>query len=998
MAESKTPERKVPSSSPAGIDPTKAPAVKRIKVPTVRAAAPQPGAAAPRPATPLEGDVVKPATPGAGARPASEAPATEAAARIEAAHKVATSKEPELPAEEKPDLIPNAPRKRRRGEAVQIDPAKQKADEAIRKAKKRAKAFWKKKVNRLVFVGVGLFAVVYSVYSYLPTLAEHRLPDIFAANGIPFKNFKIKTLTISDMELTNVSDMSGSLTVSSLKADFSLVGLFSDNKIQKLHLNGVTINGIKKDDGISLGAVGDLLTSPMKAKKGKELIISQLQVDNSRFVLKSDKEPQYTEDGDMIDDTITIGFNARGALSATGLNMNVSTDYSSSQMQVKTETSLNKNAISTQVRTEVTEGNILKPVKPEETAEGEPEPDMFGDLPEPEKIGSITGTFELSVDGGRLSKGSADLQLSSSSQKLTLKAEVLPKSEGFDLSMKLNRSFENPQDAIGRFVGDLSLEAKNMAMSGSSQKFIGSLPLELSSNSLSNSTLNIKDLKTSVDVRFSCEGTLCSYTLTKPMQFSFNNLRYATPQRQITLYEPLSLTINPDQKEKFLKSDKGLFSFVFPISAFVTKVYVADAQSNKQFAVALNGVKSKFNYNVFSSAYDGNMVFAQSNYVDKDVKMSGVQGAVSFSSSSLPAISLRIPSANMVKPDVLPEFSAEVQLRPMSIREYKFDANFQMQNGLITANANGSYALAAKEWSLYVTLPKIILSEAGLPLNSVLPFMANYLPDSTKGAFALRGRVTIRDGKVLGPVNLLLENMSTEVDDIKVSGINGVLTLSSIYPLATPENQQLFAGYLNAGIPFYNALFNFRVIENQGVQVANVRLKYAEGEFKTIKSFFLPYEGTPTPILMEGSGINLSVVTRNLKSPALRVDGLLDSEWKVSLVDKKLKIDKATFTSKLSGTLHFDAPPSVKDKMDPDMQAFLKDVIVKKMKITAEGFMDGNIKFLTEITGHTPLEADDDDATVSFDFAGNFKNLLKQDGGPIDIPSDVLLDLQNFTK
>ena len=36
--------------------------------------------------------------------------------------------------------------------------------------------------------------------------------------------------------------------------------------------------------------------------------------------------------------------------------------------------------------------------------------------------------------------------------------------------------------------------------------------------------------------------------------------------------------------------------------------------------------------------------------------------------------------------------------------------------------------------------------------------------------------------------------------------------------------------------------------------------------------------------------------------------------------------------------------------------------------------------------------------TVQFEFANSFKNLLKDDSAAIDLPSDVMLSIQNFMK
>ena len=38
------------------------------------------------------------------------------------------------------------------------------------------------------------------------------------------------------------------------------------------------------------------------------------------------------------------------------------------------------------------------------------------------------------------------------------------------------------------------------------------------------------------------------------------------------------------------------------------------------------------------------------------------------------------------------------------------------------------------------------------------------------------------------------------------------------------------------------------------------------------------------------------------------------------------------------------------------------------------------------------------DSTVKFEFSNSFANLLKEDKSSVDLPSDVMLSIQNFMK
>ncbi|MBR1778206.1 MAG: YdbH domain-containing protein [Alphaproteobacteria bacterium] len=959
----------------------KAPLVKRIKIPTVR-----PGAA---PVQPAGQKVPNPAT-----RAPAAAGQNDPATQLEAQH--TATEEPQLPPEDKKGVtasaieaeeIEKAPvRKKRRGLNLDSDAEqileKKEENIQVKKAKVTAKKVLSSKWGRLGIIILLIGIICAGVYSSLPIIAEKKLPTLFAENGMPFKNFTLKQLTIDTMELTNVSDKTGTMRISSIKFNYSLVSLYTGNIIRSMELSNVTINGEKRNDGISLGALNDLIYSSVNTRKGNELIINSLQIKNGTFILKDNEPPKtiINEDGEEeeVDNTISVSFNANGSLSKTGLNLKISTDYASPSLVLKTETALNKTAMSTKIKTDITEGNLMK---------------------KEETLGSVTGSLEIAVDNGVLSTGSADLLVSSSSQKLKLTAGIVPKESSFDISLDLDRSFDDPKDAAGKFVGTLSAKANDVTINGTFQSFQGTLPLQLKAPLLTNGQTAVRDLDSEAHLKFACTGANCSASLVKPMKFAFSSLQTTAMLKQVKIFQPLELTVNPDPNDPFLKSESSTLSFTLPISAFSTQVFLADNRANTQIATALNGFKARVNYNLFSGAYSGEATFQQSGYADKDIRMTGIQGIISFNSNALPDARLRVAKATLTKQNILPDFSTELRFRPVNRAQFGIDSIIQIQNGIVTATLNGSYSLPTHEWDLYLVVPKFILSNAGLKLSTVLPFMLDYLPDSTIGAIAAKGRIAFKDGIMSGPLNVLLENIETTWHNIKADALNGVITFTSLLPLETPANQQLFIGTLNTGIPFQNALFNFQIQANKGVEISNARMKYADAQFKTIKSFFFPYEGQPSPLLFEGNGLNLSMLTENLKSSALQVDGTLNSEWRLSFTDdKKLKIDQAVFTSKQSGTLHFTAPEALRSKMDPQMLAYLKDVIVKNMTITAKGQMDGPVTFDVSINGHSPLETADQDQEVSFDFKSSFKNLLKQESGLFEIPADVLLSLQNYAK
>lgn len=910
------------------------------------------------------------------------------------------AEEPVLPPEDKSSVVASPveaeeiekdpPRKRRR-RAYQAPTEPDPRAEKIREIKERANDIVRMRSFRIgVAVFIGLI-LLYCFYLWLPSLAKSKIPELFKDNGVPMASFRVKSVTTENMEMTGVRDASGTVSIANIKASYSLFDLLMSKRIKSLTVSGMTVSGEKTSEGISLGALSNAVTSTMRKSKDNAVTIDKLSL-SGNFILheeepaalpqpvappakgKKGEEPPPEEEPE---DPFTVRFSANGSWKPAGLNLNVTTNVENKQLVLSARSSFFKSPASTEIKAEVTEGNVLE---------------------NEQTVGSVTGTFEVAVQNGSLQKGGADMVVETPDQNIQLKAAINPgEKEGFDLDARLTRSFKKPQNAFGKFTGDLTVSADSLTMAGNLQKFEGTLPLTLESASLSNGKIALTDMKTTADVNVSCNTDVCSYSLTKPLKADIGSFAYRGQFMQLKTYEPLALGLNP-AKEPFLTSKKGMLSFRMPLVGFAAKTLISDKSGSLQTVAAVNGARAVVNFNPFAGTYAGRMVFAQSGYADRNIKLTNLQGDVSFDNKSLPALNLRAGSVVLVKQGILPPMSADLKLKPMRGVEYGVDLSVKTQNGLVSATAQGSYSLPSKEWILLVDVPEQKFSDGGLKLSEILPSVAAKFTREPTGGLALKGRLNIRDGKVGGPLNLLIRDVSAQWGDIEIANANGVLGLNSLKPFETATNQQLFIGTLNAGLPFKNAMFNFSVTPMTGVKVDSLKMSYADGQFQNLKAFTVPYNGAPSAIYLEGKGINLDVLSRNLKDSYLKTEGIIDSDWKLSLKGGSVIVDNARFQSKIPGLLEFDAPDSVKQKMNKEMQAFLRNVIVKDLLLSAKGPMNALMDFKLGIQGYSPLDTTQTNKEMSLNFSGALKELFKQDVSDFEVPSDIRLSLENFYK
>lgn len=856
----------------------------------------------------------------------------------------------------------------------QLSKAK-KTPEEIRKEKIEAlknkwdniKSKWWFKLLIMIIVGV---LILYAIWCKLPMLTEKKLPDVMENNGFAMERFQVVESEMDHILVKSVSMKQGQIQIKSILLNFSFLDLLRNSTIKKITIDGLTLSGKITDDDVDLGVFSDVLST--KGTSGDlAIVINNLDVRNGKYLIRRErKEPLLDENDEPIDETKTINFSASGKVSKKGISLIINTNYDTPEARVQTKTVLNKTSDSSEIKTEVTEGVLL---------EGE------------KTVGSVEGNVEVSVQGGALSKGVTDLILKSEAQKLVVKSEVTPHDGKYDLNADFERSFETTTDAAGKFVGSAKISAKDIEFKGKFNKFSGTLPLKIYSDSLTNGSMAVQQLSVNPEMHVECEHGACSFLLLKPMDLWFNSAVYQTRFRRFTFPQPVQIKVNPDEAEKNIKYAKGDISLSMPMLGFTTSLYVGDSLGNKPVSLAINGSKLHLKSNIFTGGLQGDFAFTQSAFADSDVTVQGMQGKFVFS-GGLPAGRLIASNVALKQENVLAPFGFDAIIKPTKMNEFSIQSEVKLLNGVISSTVGGTYDIYSHKWNLYINVPEIAINE-DLTLTQVYPLLTKVLSPDTKGIFAAKGRIVIGNDKIEGPLEVMIKNASTQISKVNITGINGVLTLTSLSPFGTADNQLLYADVFDIGLPLNGFLANFKVVPNQGLQILSASAKYADGQFKTIKSSTVPFDGNTATIVVEGNGINMSKLSKAMTTNNVEADGILNSTWNFKASMNSLFLEGGIFKSD-KGMLKFASTPEIKNLIGVDTAKFLREVMYKKLEIRAAGDMHGPIQFKAKIPGKSPLG--EQDTSVSVGFTKPLSSILKKSNEVVDVPTDIRLKLQNF--
>lgn len=944
-----TPAQPAPQPAPAQPAPVQA-----------QASAPQP-ATAQQPAAPAQAQQAQPAqqTPAQPAPQAAPAPATPASD----AHP-ATAKAPASP-------LPAGVSRPRRGAAVKPAAPAKKDSEALKIAKQKAKETVSRLLRSKVFIlssvcAVFLIAVVVGI-SATPSLVESGLPQYLKKNGIMLKSFKVKSLGMTQAELMNFVMSSGSVRIKSVKITYSPIDLWRNKQVKTMDVSGLTINGDISEDGISFGG----LESALSANAARNpFIAKKLRLTNGQLVVNRQNS----------DEPLVLGFTSNGSVSADAMNLTTDVSFLNDRFSVKANVVLNKTKAQTDITAEITEGNVL---------EGE------------ETAGSVTGTWDLTMQAGALTQAKADLSIETPGQTMKLAGTVTPHEDAsFSLDTAFARKFKQGFDAGDNFTGEISLKSDKIVFKGNAQNATVDLPLNLKVVSATNKTLAIKDMSLALSGVLSCVDGACAYRLKKEAPIELAALQYFGAYNKVSIAEPVKFSLFT--KDNLVDFQKGTLVFASDILPTSFRAFVSASESSSQVAAALkNNTHLQITYNVFTGEYSGKTAFAGAELMTKDFKSADISGIAGFRQSSLTEAKLMAKNITLTTPDIVAPFDFQATVAPLNADEYSLDMTGAMRNGLITLKAKGSYNFASKSWSLFLDMPKTAFSEAGINFADAFPVLSKKLNAQMDGTLGMNGRVNIAGGKVTGAMKVLLMNVSTKLGSFDLKNMTSVLTITSLTPFETAENQNVFIGQMNMGIPFKDVGISFRA-QADGVTVSSLNMQYADAGFRLVKPLFIPYDSVPNPFLIEGQGVSFSKLSSLLRMPGLDVDGSGELTMKMSLdkgevmiEDGRLRLSKSS--GGIGGMFRYDPPSSQNVKLDPRMKEFLKSVVFKDLNLTMTGKPAGQMKFKFRLDGYSSADETQRNRKINLDIDGTLQKLLKSDGEAGEMPLGIMNSIQeNF--
>ncbi len=316
------------------------------------------------------------------------------------------------------------------------------------------------------------------------------------------------------------------------------------------------------------------------------------------------------------------------------------------------------------------------------------------------------------------------------------------------------------------------------------------------------------------------------------------------------------------------------------------------------------------------------------------------------------------------EPLPLPEGTQEHRpLRIQASAEHPWDGTptrFEAQvreGGLKTIlRLDGRHDVATGKGSAKVTVPRLTFGDGLQPESLYGPLAAAAL--RIDGDMAVRGTVAWTPRGLTPRLEVLLDGLTIRRGFVELRQTHGVLAITKLWPLATPPDQVLAVGAIDAGVPFSNAEMTFRLDGKGNAVIDRAIMTLAEGTIHA-DPLVLPFDGSGAQTVLRVQGLRLDQLANLTELGGLSASGNLHGEVPVELRDGNILFHGGELRTDAPGTIRYrpaEAPAGLASGgagVDLMLQA-LSDFHYDSLRLTVTGSAAGALEVGMHLAGNNP--------------------------------------------
>ena len=323
---------------------------------------------------------------------------------------------------------------------------------------------------------------------------------------------------------------------------------------------------------------------------------------------------------------------------------------------------------------------------------------------------------------------------------------------------------------------------------------------------------------------------------------------------------------------------------------------------------------------------------------------------------------------------------------------------------LVTPNgrANGTLRLTAvREGDSLQGLATLSAPAKGLP--PVAAWLGTVAVSEPAGSLTAKLRFRLDAKGVTAQGDLRLADLGGRFGPVAVSGVNGVLTLSSLIPPMLPPGQTLAVKLLDVGLPLTDGTVRFGYGKTGALAVERAEWRWAGGRLRAEPFTVAPGAGERT-VTLRADGVHLGPLLDLAAVEGLDATGTVSGRLPVRIAKDAVHLDNGVLEADAPGTLRYDPahPPSFLEGKEGSPTGLLRDALTdfrfETLRATVDGQAGGDLNVGIAIRGANPSFYDGYPVALNLKVSGALDRILRQSLDAYRIPDAVRDRMTEFER
>lgn len=315
--------------------------------------------------------------------------------------------------------------------------------------------------------------------------------------------------------------------------------------------------------------------------------------------------------------------------------------------------------------------------------------------------------------------------------------------------------------------------------------------------------------------------------------------------------------------------------------------------------------------------------------------------------------------------------------------------------------ATGAHDIAAGTGQAELRLKPVTFRPDGPGPAQLLPRHGARVSGAA-GRVAAKGRLEWGAG-LRSSGEVLLENLSATVSPVSVTGLSGVVKLSSLVPPVVPAGQVLAVKLLDVGLPLTDGVMHVGLKRSGRLDIDRAEWRWAGGVVRA-RPFEMSLDAPKGTVELEAEGLDLGAVLAVAAVDGLHGDGTLNGTLPLRVAADSVRLEDGVLEAAGPGALRYDPalPPAFLEG-DPGsptgmLRGALTDFRYDTLKLTVNGTAGGDLTVRLAIHGANPTFYDGHPVALNLNVSGALDRILRQNLDAYRIPDAVRDRMMEFDK